>query len=326
MNSINFANLPQYVNQLNFDVVREAVLKSSLFTRVPVISGVKVPTYINGIESTPKLVAVGCDTDFVGLTNSYTPIKNILTPWHVQLPETICKDEIDDTFYAMKAKSGAGNRDITQEFVDVYLQDKAEKFPLLLSTDAILASTNGTFSSVASTLGGGLLYQLKYGTSAASTINYATASTYSPTTAVDIVDAIVQKMVTSAPSMTMKNDNELWMSVADYITYFQGLRNKDWFAWNIFDQAGNMIMEMPYPGGAKVKIVAMPELNSVTNGKHYFILSYASNYRLAEDGINDPSSYEFWFDQNKRAHRYRAEARIALNVAYNKYVILGESN
>lgn len=321
--SVNLTNLTDYVNQLNFDIVREAVMQSNLIGRIPHMPGIKNAEVVNGIESSPRLISPSCGTSITtGWTGSVTPFQNTLTVCKIGLEERICGDEIDDTFYGMMAKKGSYNEDITKPFADIYLADKAAKIPKLIENELIAGSTTATFSSTTSGLCNGLLYNVLV-TNPSTAVTAGLTLSYNATNAITIVDQMVDKLVTSKPELLTENDLELWMSYADFVTYFQALRNQDWYNYNPYDENGNYKYEIMYPGAAKVKIVAINGFDAVTNSKHYFILSRASNFRFGYDDMNDMNNYEFFYNKLDRAVYYRFSAKIGIQAAFYKYIIYG---
>jgi hypothetical protein len=138
-----------------------------------------------------------------------------------------------------------------------------------------------------------------------------------------MIDQMVQSIVTNTPELLDNPDLELWISKADFSTYILALRNTDWFAFNVFDKVED-IWEIQYPGATPIKIVAINGLKP-TNNKHYFIASYASNWRFGYDTYS-ANDYEFWYNKEYRTFFYRWGGKYGINNAFDKYVHLGVSN
>jgi len=321
MASINLTNLIDYVNQLNPEIQREAVLKGRFVDQISQMPGIKNAEVINAIRSKLVLTAPTCGT-VLSPTGSVTPFQNTLTVCELASQEVLCVSDFENKYYGMYAKLGSYNEDVTEAFSKVYAADKIDKISAQIEDTLIAASTTGTFSSTATTLCNGLLHTLILTSASASVINYATASAYSAVTAYDIV----QKMVDNIPTAIFnENDLTLFMSYPDFRAYITCLVNKNWYHFKGEESVGNMLFEFYHPG-TNVKLSATRGLNAVTNSKHYFILTPASNLFYGYDDARDFEKFQYFYSELTDAVNFRSKFKIGINAAYYEYIILGQSN
>lgn len=319
--SINLVNLVDYVNQINPEIQKEAVLKGRFVDQISHMPGIKNAEVINGIRSTLVLTAPTCGT-ILSPTGSVTPFQQTVTVCQLASQETLCVADFEKKYYGMYAKLGSYNEDVTEKFSAVYLADKVDKLQKAIEETLIASSTSGTFSSTATTLCNGLLYNLAV-TNTATVIPAGLTLSYNLTNAVEIIDQMVAKI----PSDILgEQDLTLWLSYADFITYFRALRNTNWFNFNPFDAKGNMFYEIPYPGAVNIKISALMGLGAVTNSKHYFIATYASNLFYGYDDSKDFEKFQFFYSELTDAVNFRSKFKVGVGVAYPEYVVYGVSN
>ncbi len=325
--TLNLSNLSNYINELNMDIVSQAVLTSNFISRIPHMPNIPgVGEYINGFDSTVVFKNVNCDgdTDITG-SNTETPIRNLLTIKQMGNQSVICLDALDNTFWGTQTKAGGATGDLTGKFAEVFMADKAKKIPSMIEQILLMDSTStGTFSTATPALSLGLLHQCVISASASVT-QVGLTNSYTPSTAISIVDQVVTKLITTRPELLTEPDLELYMSLADYSIYFDALNAQNRFHFNPYDASGNRVWEIDYQGAANIKIVALHNLLP-TNGKKYFILTPKSNLRFGYDSLTDMNNYEAWYDANSRATKYRFVCKIGLGVARYPYIIFGQTN
>jgi hypothetical protein len=321
MSSINLVNLVDYVNQLNPEIQKEAVLKGRFVDQISQMPGIKNAEVINAIRSSLVLTAPTCGT-VLSPTGSVTPFQNTLTVCELQSAEVLCVKDFESKYYGMYAKLGSYNEDVTEAFAKVYVADKMDKIQGQIEDTLICGSSTGTFSTSASTLCNGLLHTLTLTSASASVVPGGLTLSYTIANAVAIVDQLVDKVPTS---IWNEPDLTLFMSYPDFRTYVRALRNENWFHFNALESEGGMVYEALHPG-TNVKISATRGLNAVTNSKHYFILTNASNLFYGFDDSADYMKFQYFYSELTDAVNFRSKFKIGINAAYYDQIVLGESN
>ncbi len=318
MSSINLANLVDYVNQLNPEIQKEAVLKGRFVDQISVMPGIKNAEVINAIRSSLVLTAPTCGT-VLSPTGSVTPFQNTLTVCELQSAEVLCVKDFESKYYGMYAKLGSYNEDVTEAFSKVYVADKMDKIQAQIEDSLICGSSTGTFSSTATTLCNGLLHTLILTSASASVVPAGLTLSYNLTNAITIVDQMVDKTPTSIWNMP---DLTLFMSYPNFRTYVRALRTANLFHFNALESEGGLIYEIYHPG-TNVKISATRGLNAVTNGKSYFILTNASNLYYGYDDAADYQKFQYFYSELTDAVNFRSKFKIGINAAYYDQIVLG---
>jgi len=325
--SLNLTNLANYINELNMDIVPQAILTSNFISRIPHMPNIPgTGEYINGYDDTVVFKNVDCDgSTVITPSNTETPIRNLLTLTQMGAPSTICSDALYNTAWGTETRAGNTLGDLSGKFAEVFLASKRKTVPAAMERNLLMDSTSsGTFSTATPGLMLGLLHQCVISASSSVT-QVGLTNSFTPSTAIAIVDQVIDKMITSKPELLTEPDLELYMSLADYSTYFAALNAQNRFHYNPYDASGNRVWEIDYQGAANVKIVALNNLLP-TNGKHYFILTPKSNLRFGYDSLTDMNNFETWYDPNTRATKWNFVCKIGLGVARYPYIIFGQTN
>jgi hypothetical protein len=318
MSSINLANLVDYVNQLNPEIQREAVLKGRFVDQISHMPGIKNAEVINAIRSSLILTAPTCGT-VLSPTGSVTPFQNTLTICELQSAEILCVKDFESKYYGMYAKLGSYNEDVTEAFSKVYVADKMDKIQGQIEDTLICGSSTGTFSSSASTLCNGLLHTLILTSASASVVPGGLTLSYNLTNAITIVDQLADKVPTSIWNMP---DLTLFMSYPNFRTYVRALRTANLFHFNALESESSLIYEIYHPG-TNIKISATRGLNAVSNGKSYFILTNASNLYYGYDDSADYMKFQYFYSELTDAVNFRSKFKIGINAAYYDQIVLG---
>lgn len=308
--------LTDYVNQLNLDLQRESVLKGRFVDQISHMPGIKNAEVINAIRSSLVLTAPSCGA-LLSPTGSLTPFQNTLTVCPVAISEVLCYTDFEKKYWGMLSKEGSYNEFPPSDFVDVYIADKIDKTQEQIEYSLVAGSTNGTFSSVASTLCNGLLYLLTSTSATQSIISGGVTNSYNVNTAIGIVD---QMHAVTPAAILLEKDLTLWMSYADFITYVRAVRNANLFHFNALESEGGLIYEI-YHMGTNLKVSALHGLDAVTNSKHYFILTSAKNLFYGYDSLNDPNNFQFWYSMDMNSANFRSQYKIGINAAYYEYIV-----
>ena len=321
MSSINLVNLIDYVNQLNTEIQKEAVLKGRFVDQISQMPGIKNAEVINAIRSSLILTAPTCGT-VLSPTGSVTPFQNTLTVCELQSAEILCVKDFESKYYGMYAKLGSYNEDVTEAFSKVYVADKMDKIQAQIEDSLICGSSTGTFSSTATTLCNGLLHTLILTSASASVVPAGLTLSYNLTNALTMVDQMVDKVPTS---IWNEPDLTLFLSYPDFRTYVRALRTANLYHFNALESEGGMIYEIYHPG-TNIKLSATRGFNAVTNGKHYFILTNASNLWYGYDDAADYQKFQYFYSELTDAVNFRSKFKIGINAAYYDQIVLGVSN
>ena len=316
--SINLTNLVDYVNQLNPEIQKEAVLKGRFVDQISHMPGIKNAEVINAIRSSLILTAPTCGI-VLDPQGSVTPFQNTLTVCELQSAEIMCVTDFEKKYYGMYAKLGSYNEDVTEAFSKVYVADKMDKIQAQIEDSLIAASVTGTFSSTATTLCNGLLHTLILTSASASVVPGGLTLSYNLTNAIATVDTLVDKIPTS---IWNESDLTLFMSYPDFRTYVRALRQANLYHFNALESEGGMIYEIYHPG-TNVKLSATRGFNAITNGKHYFILTNASNLWYGYDDAADYMKFQYFYSELTDAVNFRSKFKIGINAAYYDQIVLG---
>ncbi|MGB5050819.1 MAG: hypothetical protein WBO46_17880, partial [Caldilineaceae bacterium] len=322
-------NLSNYINQLNADLVREAVLEGRLVKQISHQSGIKNAEVINGITSTLTLQQASCG--LIAPTGSVTPFQNTITVCELMSAESLCAIDFEKKFYGMWAKAGSYNENVVEAFAKLYIADKMAKIQQLMEGILIAGSTTGTYSSNSNlTLCDGILSILEEGAGAGLyvTASYGTTAsfTYGSTTAVTYFDNLISQMPTD---IYMEPDNTIFLSYPDFRTYILNLRTLNLYHFNALESEGSMVYEIYHPG-TNVKLSATVGFNYITKTpaafSHYFLMTPASNLVYGYDMENDFESFQFFYSDLYDTTYFRSKFKIGINAKYYKYIVLGKSN
>jgi len=319
--SINLTNLIDYVNQLNPEIQKEIVLKGRFVDQISHQPGIKNAEVINAIRSSLVLTAPTCGV-VLSPTGSVTPFQNTITVTELQSAEILCVADFEKKYYGMYAKLGSYNQDVTEAFSKVYSADKISKIQDQIEVALICGSSTGTFSSTATTLSNGLLHTLILTSASASVVPAGLTLSYNLTNAIGIVDQMADKL---PANLYDQPDLTLFMSYPDFRTYVRALRQANLYHFNALESEGALMYEIYHPG-TNIKISATSGLNAVTNSKHYFILTPASNLFYGYDDANDYQKFQYFYSELTDAVNFRSKFKIGINAAYYEYIVLGTSN
>ena len=320
MSSLNLTNLVDYVNQLNPDIQKEAVLKGRFVDQISQMPGIKNAEVINGVRSSLRLTSPTCGT-VLSPTGSVTPFQNTLTVCELQSAEILCIADFESKYYGMYSKLGSYNEDVTEQFSKVYVADKMDKIQAQIEDTLIAASSTGTFSSSTTTLCNGLLHNLTLTSASASVVAGGLTLSYNLTNAITIVDQMCDKVPTN---IWNEPDLTLFMSYPDFRTYIRALRTANLYHFNALESEGGLVYEIYHPG-TNIKISATRGLNAVTNGKKYFILTNASNLYYGYDDAADYQKFQYFYSELTDAVNFRSKFKIGIQAAFYDQIVLGQT-
>ena len=317
--TINYVNLADYINQLNPEILKEPVLKGRFVDQISHLPGIKNAEVINAIRSNPVLQTPTCGT-ILSPTGSVTPFQNTITTCILEYAEVMCPNDFEKKYFGMYAKLGSYNEDVTEQFSKVYTADKIDKIQAAIEDNLIFASTTGTFSTSTTTLCNGLMHTLLLTSASASIVNATGLSaSFTVANAYSNIDAII----TQLPSAIFTEpDLTLWLSYADYRTYVSNLKNNNWYHFDGNESRPSLVNQIYHPG-TNIKISAERGFSMNTNGKHYFLLTNASNIWYGYDDANDYMKFQYFYSDLTDAVNFRCKFKIGINAAYYENIVLG---
>jgi hypothetical protein len=337
--TVNLSSLTKYIDQLNQDILREAVLLGTTFTGpnpVTTRDGIKNGQAINLITSTLVITPDGCPADgsIISASGSVTLSQQTIQICPMQLIETVCEVDLEAYWTGMLMPLGSYVQDLEPKaLAKVYLADKTEKLSAFLDDLFWEGSTSGTYSNDANLKQcNGLLYQLDSTSATSSVVSGNTiigsASSYSgaltTANAITIVNNMIQNMTANVPAILGKKDKTLFMSYANFQTCL--------FAWQAFngfhielgqtDVTTTTNDQYFYWPGTTILVKATRGLSyGVANGNNKMVLTYAENLFFGTDKTNDQTSGQLWWENLANKMYYRAAFKAGAQVAYPQYVV-----
>jgi len=322
-------NLNKYLDQLGTPILREAVLAGTTFTApnpITKIDGVKYQHQINLITSTPLVQVDGCapNGSTITATGSVTLSGQVLQVCPLQFLESVCNKDLEQYWTGMLMPLGSYIEELSpKELATVYLADKVDKIAAFL--DDIFwvgcSSVPGTYSVDPNmAYCNGLLYALDY-TNASSVLTLGTASgAITAANAIAVVDAMVQKLITSAPQTLTQPDLTLFVSYQTFQNILTAWRNFNGFHIEVGQSDENTVTANQYfiYPGTQVLVKATRGLNATPNK---IVLTYAKNLVMGNDSPTDNSAAHVWWENLTQTMWYRSAFKIGAQVAYPQYIV-----
>ncbi len=312
--------LATYTDQLSQPLLREAVLAPTLFKYIKTIEGVKNSVAINEVTSNVIIQVGSCNTTgVIGSTGSFSPAQRNLDVCKLKVETVVCLDQIENYWFGMLMKAGSNGEVLDpQVFAEVYIADQIAKIAAGVEDIAIAGAVSATYSA-SLTQCNGLLYILD-STSATSSLilsTYSATGAFTSTTAIAIIDSLIQLMVTSA-SMILGEDLILLLGYADFQTLTFALRTLNQFhiTWGADPNTWDFI----YPGSPNVRVVATRGLNIPTVAGTA-ILTPTWNIVFGTDIVSEMSQFNTYFNFSTKNVETRVAWKQGIQVAYPQYIV-----
>jgi hypothetical protein len=319
--------LTAYVDQITAkEFITEAVFSQRTSNIIRVISGIKGTQALNLYENTQSWKAASCG--LINPAGTNTLKQTNITVYDLMNESALCQvgaNSLSKYWTGVLQPKGINQTEPTpKEFADAFYGMEIAKTGEFIEYNTWLGSTGTQSFNSASlsenlTLTNGLLYQLNYGTLAASVIS-STASGGVALTSGNAI-SVVNSMIAKLPQEIAGKKLGLFCSFVNYQTIKNALLDKQTFNSVFFvkDEKGeNIPWAFNWPYMENITIYAIPGLI----GRNDLILTMPENLIMGRDGETDEETFDVWHSKEYNAIMGRTMIRIGTAVAQPQYVVM----
>lgn len=310
MSTLNLTQLQQYVNELSGILLKESILAGNTFKYISIQTGIKYADVINTLTSNLVVKAGGCGP--ISPQGTVTLSQREIKVCPMMVEESICVDEFEKYWIGQLAKTGSYNTSAPEEFNKLYVANKVEKISQFMEDLFWKGSTSGTYGGGNLELCDGILHILE-NTSASTQVTSIT--TTGPLTVANAM-SVIDDMIAAIPNDVLDSDDlTIFLSYANYRTLMNALRNANYFV--TYDGQKHTWVLENYTN-TNVRVVATRGLI----GRNEIVLTPSSNLFLGVDAIDDPESFQFWYEKKDNMVYFRAKFKMGAQVAFPQYVVI----
>lgn len=313
--SYDLAGLSTYVDQLNSDIISEAVLSPVTMEFCNVIPGIKGTQNVNLLSET-LVVQTGttCGWSNSGQTTfTVAPV----TVQALKVNTSLCLQQLNTLWLGQYLNAGSYNENAPFEQAIIDLQTKQIKRDN--EYRIWQASTGGTGNYPGSTFSG--FEELLTNTAGVVQVTGATALCAVTGTSVQDkannvlgqIDNIIQLLNANVYD---RDDIVIFMSQQQFKCYLQAVRNANNFWIDSSENKLGSVYSMYHPQ-TNYKVVGVPGLN----GSNLIAAGPAQYFLIGTDLTSDEDSFRAWFSQDFQEVRIMAAYKIGTQIAFPEFFV-----
>ena len=308
--SYDLGGLTAYVDQLNSDIISEAVLSPVTMDYVNVQVGIKGTMNVNLLSETLSVqTGTTCGWNNAGdVTFTTAPI----TVHALKVNQSLCLQELNTLWLGQYLNAGSYNEQAPFEQAIIDLQTKQIK---RYNEDLLWNATSGssTFSGFkelfANTAGVVAL------TGQTALCSVTGSSTVEKAIAVLAqVDNLINAM---DRNIYEREDNVVFMSQAQFKCYLTAVRNVNNFYIDSAEfKIGGTVYSVFHPQ-TNIKVVGVPGLN----GSNLIVLGSSQYFLVGTDLASDEDSFRAWWSQDFQEVRMMAAWKLGTAIAFPQFFV-----
>lgn len=299
-------NLPEYVEQKRFDLIRNAVVGARTVEEVNLQTGIKGATSLNILTTDVKFGdGKSCGWNEAGTS---TLSQRILTPGYIKINESFCEKTLLNTYMNYEVRMAAGQKKLPfeEDFINGVIDDvKAKLEKAIWQGDTKVANTDvntNKFDGFIKIADGATL-----------------AGTYT-IQAGDSVSKIVMEVYKLIPTEAYeKGEIVMFMGYDKYRAYIQELIANG----NLVITTGLNDVGMPASiliPGTNVRVIPVAGLDNTDR----VFASYRDNFVYGTDLAGDNEKFDFWYSKDNREFRLAIEFNAGVQFAFPNLVAMAK--
>jgi hypothetical protein len=292
----DLGGLSAYVDQLNSDIISEAVLTPQTMKYCNVIPGIKGTMNVNLLSET-LVVQTGTNCGWSSSGDTTFTVAP-LTVSQLKVNQSLCLQELNTVWLGQYLNSGSYNENVPFEQAIVDLQTKQIKRyneDLLWNASSASTSFSGFKELLANTAG---VVELTGQTALCSVTGSSTVQqAYNVLAQVDnIINAFDRNIYG-------REDLVIFMSQAQFKCYLVAIRNVNNFHFS--EPTLGQVYEVFHPQ-TNIKVVGVPGLN----GSNLIAGSAQQYFLVGTDLMSDEDSYRMWWSQDLTIEKLQLEGLV----------------
>lgn len=316
---IDLSALTKYTDELAVSLIRKSVLEGrTIETGISIQPDVKYKAALNIMSSDLTALATACG---ISPTGSVVLSQRDLEVCPITVFEDVCLNDLEQYWTGKLMSRGSYNETIP--FEQLYTEDKVAKIQALQEDLFWKGSKNGndvTGQGVATgnlTLCDGVLDILQFTSATNSVIIASTTASYSATTAIGIVDTIINDFTANASDALGEPNLNIYMSYANFNLLTQAIRNAGGSGYFHYDANQGDYVLRGYLG-TNFNVWAVRGLN----GSNRIVATPASNLFKGVDLMNDYEAFEVFYERKDDKVYFRSKWKQGAQIAFPEFVVL----
>ncbi len=294
-------SLPQYVEDSNDRLLRDAILGSKTAQMLTLQTGVKTQSAIN-LLSTSVVFQDGSGCGFSANGTSSVSQRIIKAPI-IKVNMEFCDKTLLNSSMQHGVRVAAGQK--TLPFEQDFIAGVVEKVDN--AVDQIIWQGDTTSTDLTLKWSDGLIKILKADSD--NVVKYTTA--ISATT----VEAIIDNVFMAIPPAVLNSGNvKIFMGYDTFRTYLMAIRDKNYYHYNANGIDGDKFYYM----GSNVEMVAVSGLD----GTGVVVAGSTDNLFYGTDLSGDDEKFDFWYSKDDGVFKLAIEFAIGVQVAYPDSVVI----
>ncbi len=323
--SLVLSALTTYTDQIGMpNILIQSIFDARTAKIVNKQTGVKGSISLNILTSQPQWTVASCG--LLSSTGSVALSQQNITVNDIMGQEAICQvgpGSLDKYWTGVLSPKGTLQEKLTPEvFAKAFVADKLLKLQDYVEHLTWVGSTGTqSFSNLnGMTLANGFLYQLNFGSGAASVVGVTAAGgvNLTPTNCI----AVVQNMIANLNQDIADKELVLFMSLANYQTLVNALLDKQalnpvFWVQNKDGAQGGIPWSFKWPYYFNLNIIATSGLQNRAD----LVLTYPENLYIGVDGEHDEEDFKIWYSADYNSIFYRTLFRLGTQFAFGQYIV-----
>ena len=308
--SYDLGGLSAYVDQLNSDIISEAVLSPVTMNYVNVIPGIKGTQNVNLLSETLSVqTGTTCGWNNEGeVTFTVAP----LTVQALKVNQSLCLQELNTLWLGQYLNAGSYNETAPFEAAIIELQTRQIK---RYNEDLLWNATSGT-----STFSG--FKELFANTAGVVALTGQTAlCSVTGSSTVEKANAVLAQVDNLINAMDRniyeREDNIVFMSQQQFKCYLTAVRNVNNFYIDSAEfKIGGTVYSVMHPQ-TNIKVVGVPGLN----GSNLIVLGSQQYFLVGTDLASDEDSFRAWWSQDFQEVRMMVAWKLGTAIAFPQFFV-----
>ena len=308
--SYDLGGLSAYVDQLNSDIISEAVLSPVTMEYVNVIPGIKGTQNVNLLSETLSVqTGTTCGWNNEGeVTFTVAPV----TVQALKVNQSLCLQELNTLWLGQYLNAGSYNENAPFEQAIIDLQTKQIK---RYNEDLLWNASSGT-----STFSG--FKELFANTAGVVALTGQTAlCSVTGSSTVEKANAVLAQVDNLINAMDRniyeREDNIVFMSQQQFKCYLTAVRNVNNFYIDSAEfKIGGTVYSVMHPQ-TNIKVVGVPGLN----GSNLIVLGSQQYFLVGTDLASDEDSFRAWWSQDFQEVRMMVAWKLGTAIAFPQFFV-----
>jgi hypothetical protein len=307
--SYDLGGLQTYVDQLNSDIISEAVLTPVTMEYVNVIPGIKGTQNVNLLSETLSVqTGTTCGWNEAGeVTFTVAPV----TVQALKVNQSLCLQELNTLYLGQFLNSGSYNENAPFEQAIIDLQTKQIK---RYNENLVWGATSGTntFSGFKEIFANTAGIVKVTGSTALCSVTGSNA-----TEKANAVLAQVDNLITAmSADIYDRDDIIIFMSQTQFKCYLTAVRNVNNFYIDSSENKLGSVYSVFHPQ-TNYKVVGVPGLN----GSNLIVLGPQQYFLVGVDLASDEDSFRAWWSQDFQEVRIMAAWKLGTAIAFPQFFV-----